>query len=444
MKPTPLAATVCAGWLGVACCQAAVAETLIAHYDSFSLSKPTEPVPDGWSVWTPRAEISPRFTVDPKAGRQKLGALRIDGNRNPASFGAWRRRVVGIAGGHTYRLAAFYRTRGVLHERHCVGARLDWLGDKGQRVRQPDYALETAKDGSWTKIEAVTTAPSEARDVMIELSLGWAPKGSVWWDCIELSEESAPPTRPVTLATVYLRPQGTHSAAENVDEFCRVLATAAPLKPDLICLPEGITVVGNGKNYVEVSEPVPGPTTTRLGEVAKQLHCFIVAGLYERVEAVVYNTAVLIGRQGELVGTYRKTHLPREEVEAGITPGDTYPVFTTDFGKVGLLVCWDLQFPEPARALALQGAEIILLPIWGGSEILARARAIENHVFLASSSYDMKTFILDPTGKTLAEASTDKPVACATINLDEQIFQPWLGDMKPRTWKERRPDIPLP
>jgi predicted amidohydrolase len=157
---------------------------------------------------------------------------------------------------------------------------------------------------------------------------------------------------------------------------------------------------------------------------------------------LIYNTAGLIDRKGNLAGTYRKTHLPYEEVEGGITPGDSYPVFTTDFGKVGILICWDIQFPEPARALALQGAEMILVPIWGGSEVLARARAIENHVFLVTSSYDMKTFIVDPAGSVLAEAGAGAPIAGAVIDLDRKILQPWLGDMKTRTWKERRPDLP--
>ena len=120
-----------------------------------------------------------------------------------------------------------------------------------------------------------------------------------------------------------------------------------------------------------------------------------------------------------------------------------YPVFKTDFGMLGLMICWDLQFPEPARALALKGAEIIQLPIWGGNELLARARAIENHVFLITSSYDMRTFIVDPTGAVLAEANAKEPVAHAELCLDRRIIQPWLGDMKTRTWLERRGDIPV-
>jgi predicted amidohydrolase len=90
-----------------------------------------------------------------------------------------------------------------------------------------------------------------------------------------------------------------------------------------------------------------------------------------------------------------------------------------------------------------KGAEVLLLPIWGGNETLAKARAIENHVFLVSSSYDMKTFVVDPEGKVLAEASKEQPVAIADLHLDRKIFQYWLGDMKARTWRERRPDIAI-
>ena len=107
------------------------------------------------------------------------------------------------------------------------------------------------------------------------------------------------------------------------------------------------------------------------------------------------------------------------------------------------MICWDIQFPEPARAMAYQGADILLLPIAGGSEILAKARAIENHVFLISSSYDMKSFLLDPTGQVLAEATDATPFAQAELCLDAQIIQPWLGDMKPRAWRECRPDVPV-
>ena len=85
---------------------------------------------------------------------------------------------------------------------------------------------------------------------------------------------------------------------------------------------------------------------------------------------------------------------------------------------------------------------MILLPIWGGNETLLRARAIENHAFIVSASYDMKSCVVAPNGDILTEATTAAPVATTDVYLDRKIYQPWLGDMSTRTWKERRGDLP--
>lgn len=397
---------------------------------------------DGWNIWAPRAEIAPQFWVEAGAGRAGGDALVIHGNGNPACHGAWRRRMEVIAG-RQYGFTARYRVQDVPHPRRCVTVRLDWRDANDERIRQPDHAREAGTEGIWAALEYAAAAPLNATHVILELSLAWSASGTVWWDEVALMEEAPRPERIVRVATLHHQPRNTNSSSESVAQFCRLAESAAPQKPDLICLPEAISFIGTGKELHETGESVPGPTTEALGAVAKSLNCYLVAGIVERVGAAVYNTAVLIGRVGEIIGTYRKTHLPREEVEAGLTPGNDYPVFQTDFGTVGILICWDAQFPEPARAMALRGAEILLLPIWGGSETLVRARAIENHVFLVSSSYAMRSFILDPAGNMLAEATDADPIAVAELALDRTIHQPWIGDMTARTWKERRPDIPV-
>src|SRR5262249_54934291 len=152
----------------------------------------------------------------------------------------------------------------------------------------------------------------------------------------------------------------------NLESFARLIDEAARQKADIACLPEGITVCGTGKSYADVAEPIPGPSTHFLGEYARRGRLYVVAGLYERDGHAIYNTSVLIGRDGQLVGKYRKVCLPREEIDGGITPGRDYPVFDTDFGRVGMMICWDVSYPEVARELAAQGAEVILMPIWGG------------------------------------------------------------------------------
>jgi predicted amidohydrolase len=292
--------------------------------------------------------------------------------------------------------------------------------------------------------EGIFLAPRKAQAVKIELHLAWSAEGTVWWDDVRLDEVAQPKGRRVTLTTVFHRPQGSASSEENARQFCRILELAAKHRPDIVCLPEAINMVGTHLSYVEAAEPIPGPTTKALGEVAKRLAFYVVASLMERDGKCVYNTAVLLGRDGEIVGKYRKVYLPREEVEGGVTPGDGYRVFQTDFGKVGMMICWDVQYVDPARALAAQGADVILLPIWGGDVTLAKARAIENHVYLVTSGYDMPTFIIGPLGSVLAQASKEKPVVSQVVDLDERYRQTWLGDMKARFWKEWRADVKMP
>lgn len=385
-----------------------------------------------WQEWSPRPEISPEFAEGPTL-RMKTDAA--------SDYGAWQQKVAGIKAGQPYLFRAAYKTRNVANEKRSVIPRLEWLDAQGRMARPPEYTVAAAESNGWKVVELRTTAPDKSEAVKVQLGFGFAADAEIEWKDVALEEAGGGAGRVVRTVTIFHRPRGTKSAAASVEQFCDLARRAAVHKPDVICLPEGITVVGTGQSYWQVGEPLQGPTAARLGSLARELHSYVVAGIYERKGELLYNTAVLIARDGKIAGRYRKTHLPREEWEAGITPGDEYPVFQTDFGKVGLIVCWDVQFPEPSRAMARQGAEILLLPIWGGNETLAKARAIENHVFLVSSSYDMKTFIVDPVGTVLAEANESQPIAFAELPLDKKYYQPWLGDMKHRTWKERRPDI---
>jgi predicted amidohydrolase len=212
-------------------------------------------------------------------------------------------------------------------------------------------------------------------------------------------------------------------------------------KPDIVCLGEEILTEGTSKSYSSIAEPIPGPSTKRIGAKARQYHMYIVAGLTEQVGSEIYNTAVLIDRFGNLAGKYRKVFLPREEIEGGLTPGDAWPVFDTDFGRIGIMICWDNEYVDGARAMALKGAEILFVPAAGGYLTLLKARALENHLYVVSSGYGVESSIIDPTGKVLfatLDSGVEKAIA---INLSERFWDPWLGDMRPRFHKEVRTDI---
>jgi predicted amidohydrolase len=346
--------------------------------------------------------------------------------------------------GKWYRLSAYYRPEGLTYEPLQVLARLDWKSADGKRAGQPHYAYRTTREGDWRRVTVEAPAPEKAAAVAIQLYLSNAPYATVWWDDIALESIPAPGPREVTVAAINFRPKGsTGSAAESVRLFVDTIEKSVPPKTDLIVLPEGITIVNTGKKYAEVAEPIPGPTTATLGEVARRRSAWIAAGIYEREGVALYNTAVLIDRQGKVAGKYRKVYLPREEIDGGLTPGNDYPVFETDFGRLGMMICWDVQYADPARALALRGAELILLPIWGGNETLGKARAIENHVFLVSSGYDYPTYVMDPNGEMLATAPERGAAAVAKIDLNRLYPDPWLGEMRNRFFKELRLDVPV-
>jgi predicted amidohydrolase len=191
----------------------------------------------------------------------------------------------------------------------------------------------------------------------------------------------------------------------------------------------------------EQAESIPGPTTDLVGEQARRHRSWIAFSMVERDGVDLFNTAVLVDRAGRVAGKYRKVQLPFEEVSRGIAPGSGFPVFATDFGTVGMLICHDASFPEAARELALAGAEVILMPIWGGREALVRARAIENGVHVVTSGYDYPSEIITPTGEVAAAVpiAQGPAVAIAEIDLSHRFRQDWIGDWNDSYRRQQRP-----
>jgi predicted amidohydrolase len=389
---------------------------------------------DGWRPHAAREEIAPRSWAD----RDGQGGwlLGLAGRGDPAVDGRWAREVA-VVPGRSYAFGAAYRASDVASPARSVLARLVWLDAAGETMRPMEYPLvgPAGSDG-WTLVAGVYRAPESAARARLELHLRWTAAGQVLWRGATLGEATLPRPRRATLAAVNHRPRGTRSPQESRERFVRLVEEAAAKGADIVCLPEGITTAGNGLAYAQAAETVPGPSTAFLGDLAKRLEVWIVAGIYERAGARIYNTAVLIARDGSLAGRYRKMSLPDEEIEGGITPGSETPVFDTDFGRVGLMICWDSSYPEVARALAAGGAEVILMPIAGGVEALVQARAIENQVHLVASGYDFRTGIFDRKGERIADAKTDPEVVLATVDLAAPVLWPWVGNWRARIERE--------
>jgi predicted amidohydrolase len=390
-----------------------------------------------WKFESQRDAISPRWYVDSKTTVANEPTLALAGNGKDYVDGHWYRTVAAEPGRY-YTFQTTYKTHDVEEPDRCVQARLLWLNEAGKQLDFAEYPVTTSsKSDGWSQIEKVYQAPEGTANAKLELHYRWDANGSVNFTAAKLTETKAPAPRPVRLATVFLKPRSSPSSQHNLDQFAALVKQAAADHADFVCLPEAITLVGTKLNYVSASEPIPGPSTAYLGKVAKENNVYIVAGLLEKDGEAAYNTSVLIDRKGNLIGKYRKVSLPREEIDGGLTPGHETPVFDTEFGKVGMMICWDVTFPETASALARNGAEIIFMPIAGGYVKLAMARALENQVYLVSSTYDMISAVFDHEGNVIAEATTEQRVAVAEVDLNERKMWPWIGDLKSRIPREK-------
>ena len=395
-----------------------------------------DPDPDGWHPFAVREEIAGR-TWRARDGTGGL-LLGVAGRGDAGLDGRWVREVP-VTPGREYAFHAEWHAQRVKSTTRSVLARVVWLDAKGTPLRPMEYPVQvpsSSAESEWTTLEGTYKAPETTVEARLELHLRWTAGGEVTWRRVSFREAAPRAPRRVRLAAIHHRPRGTKSPAESLQRFVALVEQAAVRGADIICLPEGITAEGNGLTYAEAAEAVPGPTTAALGALAKRLGVWIVAGLYERSGAHIHNTAVLVGRDGALVGRYRKMSLPDEEIDGGLTPGSDAPVFRTDFGTVGLMICWDSSYPEVARTLGARGAEVILMPIAGGEETLVQARAVENQLFIVASGYDFRSGIFDRRGQRVADAKADPDVLVAEVDLAERVEWPWLGEWRARIGRE--------
>ncbi|MEO5762098.1 MAG: carbon-nitrogen hydrolase [Vicinamibacteria bacterium] len=239
----------------------------------------------------------------------------------------------------------------------------------------------------------------------------------------------------------------TDDAAKNQAAAEKGIREAAKKGARIVCLPE--LYLGHyfcqteDHSQFARAEAIPGPSTKKLGALAKSLNIVILGSLFERRAAGLYhNTSVVMDTDGKLAGMYRKMHIPDDPLyyeKFYFTPGDLgFKAIDTRYGKVGTLICWDQWYPEAARMTALLGAPILFYPTaigwhpsekkeWGEAQVTAwqtmqRSHAIANGVYVvgvnrvghegdkkAGIEFFGSSFIFDPYGRQLAMASHDQP-----------------------------------
>ena len=266
----------------------------------------------------------------------------------------------------------------------------------------------------------------------------------------------------------------------NFAAAVRHVREAARLGAQIVCLPELFKAQyfcqREDLKLFDLAESIPGPSTAKLGEVAREARVAIVASLFERrAPGLYHNTAVTLGTDGSIASVYRKMHIPDDPLyyeKYYFAPGDLgFRAVDTAFGRVGTLVCWDQWYPEGARLTALQGAEVLFYPTaigWHPSEkdefgaaqyeawqTIQRAHAIANGVYVAgvnrvgheqgdvlgnrASGPGLEfwggSFLADPFGRIIAKASHDaEEILLGEINValleDTRRNWPFLRDRR--------------
>ena len=259
----------------------------------------------------------------------------------------------------------------------------------------------------------------------------------------------------------------------NLRQAIERVRDAAQRGAQVVCLPELFQTQyfcqREDASLFDLAEPIPGPASNKLSETAKQFHIVLIASLFEkRAPGVYHNTAAVFDTDGRLAGLYRKMHIPDDPLyyeKFYFTPGDLgFRAFQTGVGRIGTLVCWDQWYPEGARLTALQGAQVLFYPTaigWHPAEkaefgaaqhdawrTIQRAHAIANGVYVgvvnrvgfetgdirgnsvpgAGLEFWGGSFLCDPFGRVLAEASHDKEeilIGEVDLHLLEDVRRNW-------------------
>lgn len=268
---------------------------------------------------------------------------------------------------------------------------------------------------------------------------------------------------------------GHRSKEINIEKAERMAREATANGAKIVCFPELSTTIYFCYEVTpenrRLAEPVFGPAVTRMRQVAKETGAVLVYPLYENDNGTLYNTAVLIGPDGEIIGKYRKSSIPQfrrtmsptdpppGDERFYFTPGDLgFPVFDTPFGlKVGILICYDRHFPEAARAIGLGGAHLLLVPtathwkwireVW---ELELRGHAVANNYYVGGVNkvgkdvggldirhYFGSSVFIDPKGEVIVRAG-DQEDEIVYADIDPKVSEDVRGVW--RFFEFRRPD----
>jgi predicted amidohydrolase len=415
--------------------------------------------------WVVRDEIAPRSWPEVCAGGNSLW---LESNGSEGCYGGWELRfAVDAREGDSFRFELQAEAFDVARGADALIAEAFWIGaDDVQRDWDPVFFTGGYPRPSYA---VRLRCPAGATELRVRCGLRWSPTGSVRWHGWRLFPVDAPPPRLLRLGVATQQPAAWTDMWANRDHYVAQCRRAGEAGIGLVCLPELIFTIGmpqkGPRDVVDAALPIPGDWLAPFQDVARAYRMGICFSTYERAGKrgeIVYNTAVLLGQDGELLGTYRKVHLALAEARNGVAAGHDFPVYDFHGINVGMLICMDSTPQESTRILARKGAEIMLMPIAGDFRandwlprgerrstwdrdrwrLVQRAHAFDSHLFTAVARNNTAgSNVTAPWGEILAFDDGTQGVVWADVDVDDRRRHPTGSTMQAVLWSMRRPYV---
>ena len=405
--------------------------------------------PTALRTWTAREGLEARLS-------REDDTLIAASSGSPGCFGGWD-IVFPVKGGTWYEVGIAYRAQMLQSVLDGMPLLVFWEDDEGERVDY-DYLLihEAPEEG---RAERSFRCPDDATRCVLRVGVRWTATGCAEFRLPGVTPTEAPPRRVHRIAVASEAPKNPQSVMDNVRQYAQLARDAADFKPDLVLMPEIILQCGLPQPMYQHAITIPGPETDVFAEVAAEHEMMIAFSTEEKDGDLYYNTMVLWGPDGEIIGTYRKTHLAITEGWEGVTPGNELPVIDTPIGRVGCTICKDSSLADSTRIPAERGIELMLLSIMGDHravewqwapskyspdrwKTIMRARAIENHIWMVIARNNREgSCIISPSGDILAWNDGRQRVIVAECDISEELRTYRGSSFRDSTWAERRPQL---
>ena len=413
--------------------------------------------------WIPHEKAAP---VTEREG----DTLSIASNGTRTCVGGWQVNYVGVESDKAYRVTWDVEYEDIAQVEDMLEC-LAYMGSLDEDVsRRTDrgvtnwYYLLPEKLGVNTlRFSRILKAVKGVDRLTFRCTFRWSPKGKCVWqlpsvETVDMPESSKPVNIAVVTGPTGSRRRKFESIQDNIDFYAPLCERAAEKGAELIVTPEIALQYGLRGSNLDCAVPAPGPETDVFADIARKYETRILLGMVEQDGDAAYNSAVLIGPTGEIDGKYRKVHFAvGGEMDSGLLPGDSFPVFDTEIGRVGCNICMDTSAAESSRLVGLNGADFLLMPIMGDFRArftendtwdadrfraIMQTRAMDNQLcMVVAVNQGEGSCIIDRAGNMLAWNDGEQEMILAEVTLDDGFHPTNKGCAREVTWMLRRPHL---